>query len=226
MPRPDKFKVVLFDLGGTLIKTASVPEIYRRILQVYGVNVSLDAISKAHGENEKEFSLEKMVALQKGFWIRWNARVLERIGISGNREFLARKIDELWWDYADLKAEPDAVETVTQLKRKRIKVGVITNAFEGDYSKILQRLGWMDTFDVLVGIDACKRAKPNSEIFLYALNKLGINPQEVIFIGDSIKHDYEGAKKAGLKALLINREGKSLANVETITSLTEVLRYF
>ena len=34
-----KFKAVLFDLGGTIIKTLEVPEIYRKILEVYGVKV-------------------------------------------------------------------------------------------------------------------------------------------------------------------------------------------
>ena len=38
-----------------------------------------------------------------------------------------------------------------------------------------------------------------------------------------IKHDYEGAKRAGLKPLLIDREGKNPRNVDTIRSLTDVL---
>jgi len=40
-----------------------------------------------------------------------------------------------------------------------------------------------------------------------------------------LKLDYEGAKKAGLKPLIINREGKALADVETIGSLIELLNY-
>ena len=39
-----RFKAVLFDLGGTLIKTAHIPETYKRILETYGVNVSSDQI--------------------------------------------------------------------------------------------------------------------------------------------------------------------------------------
>jgi len=50
-----------------------------------------------------------------------------------------------------------------------------------------------------------------------------LRPEETLFIGDSISFDYEGARKAGLKPLLINRDGAAQAGVETITNLTEVL---
>jgi len=218
-------KAVLFDLGGTLIKTVDAPKIYRRILEVYGVKVSVDAIAKSHKENEKEFDLEEMVAMEQEFWVKWNLRVLGRVGIKENREFLARKIDELWWEYAELEVYSDVLETLAQLKRKEIKIGVVTNGFEKDYKQILQKLNWTNYFDVVVGADACHKAKPNREIFLYAVNKLDVNPKETIFVGDSVKYDYEGARKAGLKPLLINRNGKALADVKTITSLTEVLLY-
>jgi len=217
------FKAVLFDLGGTLVKTVDAPEIYKRILEVYGVNVSVEDIAKAHEENVKEFDIEEMVKLMQDFWVKWNLRVLERIGIQDNRDFLARTLDKLWWEYAELEVYSDVLETLAQLKRRGIKIGIVTNGLENDYRQILRKLNWTDYFDVVVGIDACKKAKPDREIFLFAINKLHVHPEETIFIGDSVKYDYEGAKKAGLRPLLINREGETLADVKTITSLTEVL---
>lgn len=221
-----KFKAVLFDLGGTLIETVEVAEIYRRILAANGVTAPINAIAEAHGENMKQFNPEDQLALKKGFWLKWSARVLEKLGINENREILARKIDELWWNYAELKAHSDVSKTLTQLKLKGIKIGIITNAFESDYQQILQKLDWINYFDVVVGIDACNKAKPNKTIFLYALNKLQLTPEETIFVGDSVKYDYEGAKNAGLKPLIINREGKTLEDCETIESLVDLLRYF
>jgi putative hydrolase of the HAD superfamily len=221
-----KFKAVLFDLGGTLIKTVDVPEVFKRILEVYGVDVSVADIAKAHAENVKEFDVEEMVKLGQDFWIKWNLRILERIGIQGDRCFLARKIDRLWWEYAELEIYSDALEALAQLKRKGIRIGIVTNGFENDYKQILRKLALTDYFDVAVGADACRKAKPAREIFFYAVNKLHVHPDETIFIGDSIKYDYEGAKQAGLKPLLINREKKALTNVEAITSLIEVLSYF
>jgi len=53
-----QIKAVLFDLGGTLIKTADIPEIYKRILEKYGVRVSPNQILEAHQNNEKELNVE------------------------------------------------------------------------------------------------------------------------------------------------------------------------
>lgn len=225
MPPNCKFKAVLFDLGGTLIKTVNVPEIYRKILQAHGVKASAEDIAKAHEQNEIEFDIEERIEYTRDFWIKWNAKVLERIGIEENRQFLAEKIDALWWDYAELETYADVSETLAQLENRQIKTGIITNAFEKDYNQIFQKLDWADRFDVLVGIDACNKAKPAPEIFHCAIEELHVKPEEAIFVGDSVKRDYEGARKAGLKPLLINRTGEKLVDVETIANLNEVLHF-
>lgn len=217
-------KTVLFDLGGTLVKLVESPKICNTILKSFGVKVSVDEVLKAHRANEKEFDvLEGMMKLGGDFWIKWNMKLLKRLGIQENREFLAKKIFELWWDYAHLEVYPDVIETLAQLKTKGVKVGVVTNGSENDFQQILGKVGLLDYFEVVVGIDTCNRAKPDKEIFLYAVNKLQILPEETIFVGDSIKYDYEGAKKAGLRPLLIDREGKTPKGVDIIRNLTEVL---
>ena len=221
-----RFKAVLFDLGGTLIKTAHIPETYKRILETYGVNVSSDQILKAHRTNEKEIDVvEGQLEFGRDFWIKWNLKVLEEIGIQQNKVFLAKKIDELWWEYADLEIYPDVMETLDLLKAKGLKTGVVTNGLKNDFQEILGKLKLTDCFDIVVGVDTCNKGKPEKEIFLYALDKLRVHPKEALFIGDSIKYDYEGAKRAGLKPLIINREGKTPANVNTIKSLTEVISF-
>jgi len=221
-----KIKAVLFDLGGTLIKTAEIPEIFKRILGIYQVEADSDRILEAHEANQREFNVEiGLVELGYSFWRQWNLKLLSRLGIRNNAEFLAEKIDELWWDCADLQFYPDARETLTQLKSKQVKLGIVTNAVKKDYDQILQRLGAEHYFDVVVGVDSCNKAKPDKEIFLYALKKLQLGPAEALFVGDSVERDYEGAKRAGLKTLIIDRKGRDLKNAECINSLTEILSH-
>lgn len=124
-------KAVLFDLGGTLMKTADIPEIYKRILETYGVKVSSDQILMAHRTSEREVDVvEGQLELKREFWIRWNLRVLEKIGVQRNREFLAEKVDELWWEHANLDVYPDVMETLAKLKAKGVKIGVVTNGLK------------------------------------------------------------------------------------------------
>lgn len=219
-----RVKAVLFDLGGTLIKTAEVPEIYKRILKRFGVNVTSDEILKAHRANEEEFDITKgQLEFGQDFWIKWNLRVLQRIGILENVKFLAQKIDELWWDHSDLDVYSDVIPTLTQLKADGVKLGVITNGFKKDFEYVLKSMELTNCFDVVVGIDTCDKAKPDKEIFLFALNKLGIHPEQALFVGDSVKNDYKGAEGVGMKPLIIDREGKAPSNVDKIESLTALL---
>lgn len=220
-----KIKAVLFDLGGTLVKTIHAYEIHRRILEAHGINVSWEKIAEAHGANQKELDVEEMAWLGEAYWVKWNLKMLRRLGIKENREFLARKIDELWFEYAELTAYPDVQETLSQLLNMGIKTGIVTNGTEKDFKLVLQKLNLTNYFDIVVGIDACKKAKPAKEIFLYALAKLNVKPEEAIFVGDSAEYDYEGARKAGLKPILIDRNGKGFTNINSIKCLTELLKY-
>jgi len=220
-----KLRAVLFDLGGTIVKTVEPYEIHRRILEAHGVNVRIEDVSRAHRNVQEEHDADKMAEMGLAYWVQWNLKILEQIGIQKDRELLARKIDELWFDYADLETYADVSETLAQLKAMGVKTGIVTNGFERDYRNIFQKRGLAGLFDVTVGIDSCGKAKPNIEIFHYAINRLCVKKGETLFVGDSVKFDYEGAKRAGLKALLIDREGKAPQEVEAIRSLTEVLDY-
>jgi len=217
-------KAVLFDLGGTLIRTAPIPEIYKRVLKRFGVEASSERIRKTHRVHEQEFDIaEGQLELGEDFWIQWNLKVLEGAGISENREFLARKIDELWWEHADLELYADVRPTLEELGARGMQLGVVTNGFKKDFEQILERLNLTDFFDVAVGIDSCNKAKPSKEIFLYALDKMGVRPEEALFIGDSIRYDYNGAKDAGLRAYVIDREGTTSGQFDKIRSLAELL---
>jgi len=218
-------KAVLFDLGGTLIKTAEIPRIYKRILKAHGVMVSADKIARAHRENERNVDVvEGQAKLGRAFWVRWNLGILENLGIEENVEFLARKIDELWWDFADLELYPDVIPTLRKLKNKGIKTGIVTNGLESDYQRILEKLRLTDQFAVVVGVDSCGKGKPSKEIFRCALDKLCVRPEEAIFIGDSLKYDYEGAKNAGIRPVLIDREGNE-TRAKSIRNLNDVMGY-
>jgi HAD superfamily hydrolase (TIGR01549 family) len=118
------------------------------------------------------------------------------------------------------------METLTQLKSKQVKLGIVTNCVKKDYDQILRRLGAESCFDVVVGIDSCNRCKPDSRIFLYAADRLQLIPSEIIFVGDSVERDYEGATRVGFKSLLIDRKGNASKSVDSIRSLTEVLLFF
>jgi len=223
--RETSVKTVLFDLGGTLVSTTEIPEVYRRILEAHGITRSIEEISHAHEETEKHLDIQELAVLFEEYWIRWNLQILNRLGINENVEALAEAISDRWWDYADVMLHADVEETLQWLRSMGLKIGIVTNGLESDYKEILRKVGLLDFFDVKVGIDAVGKMKPDRDIFLYALNKLDASPSETLFVGDQLKEDYEGAKKTGLTPLLIDRDNVISSNVEKIRSLKEIMNY-
>jgi putative hydrolase of the HAD superfamily len=219
-----QLKVVLFDLGLTLIRTASFPEIYSQILTRFALTVPIDDIIGAQKKTESEFKFEDYNEnRRKAIWTEYNVSILEKLGVKENIVFLATQIDELWWSCSNAQLYPDVEPTLSGLNSKGLKLGLVSNGFKQDLDHVLGELGLEKWFDAVVCIDSCSCAKPDRQIFLYALDKFGIAPDEAVFVGDSVAQDYEGAIGAGIKSYLIDREGKLSSNYPRIGCLTDLL---
>jgi HAD superfamily hydrolase (TIGR01549 family) len=217
-------KAFLFDVGLTLTKTAPFPEIYRRILARFGVEVSVEDVLGAQKATGSEFdAADYSINGRKEYWTEYNAALLEKLGLKERRIFLAEKIDELWWENSILQVYPDVEPTVSRLRAKGLKLGIVSNGLRKDLEHVLEKLRLRKWFDVIVGLDSCNCAKPNKEIFLFALDKLGLQPSEVVFVGDSVENDYEGALNIGIKSFIIDREGKIPNQYDKIETLTDLL---
>jgi 2-haloalkanoic acid dehalogenase type II len=217
-------KVVLFDLGLTLIRTASFPEIYRRILSRFGVTVSIDDIVCAQRETETEFDTATYDEnRRKEFWTEYNVSLLEKLGVTENTVFLAEQIDKLWWECSRLEAYSDVEPTLSGLKSKGLKLGLVSNGFKQDLDYVLGELRLKKWFDAVVCIESCNCAKPDKQIFLYALDRLEVKPEDALFVGDSVVQDYEGAMNVGIRSYLIDRKGTIPGQYNKIANLIDLL---
>jgi len=217
-----KFKAVLFDLGNTLVYQQPY-EPFQRILQANGVFKSIEEIQEAFEKCSKEFDVEKHKALgSHEFYARWNMVILKHLGITRSVRRLAEKIDRQWFNFSKIYLYPEVKDSLRRLKQMGLKLGVVTGGYELDIEQILPRAGLEEFFDVCVGADTTGKRKPSPEAFKHALKQLEVKPEEAIFVGDSLEQDYFGAQKVGMKAFLIQREGKSVAGVKAIASLREI----
>lgn len=225
-------RAVFFDLEGTLVeRSLSDPEIFHKILHLVGEDVSLEKIRKAYSQVMEEFGdifIElrgKIPRLE--FHQLWSFHILGVLGIEDHKGDILRKINEQWVDLCGVKAQPDAKVTLISLRTKQLKVGIISGNYEEEIERMVE-IGGIDKgfFDIIVGADTIKRRKPNPEIFRYALSKLGLKPQETIYVGDNLENDYIPAKSVGMHPFLIVRvEDTVLEGVREITSLLYLLHY-
>jgi epoxide hydrolase-like predicted phosphatase len=96
--------------------------------------------------------------------------------------------------------------------RKTHKVGLISNAWSGLRAWMTGRK-MADAFDALVISAEVKIAKPDPRIYHLALEKLGVQPGEAVFL-DDFKENVEGARAVGMQAIHF---------MEPKTAITELL---
>jgi HAD superfamily hydrolase (TIGR01549 family) len=91
-----------------------------------------------------------------------------------------------------------ALETLKELKKINVKIGLCTISSEKAVNYILNRFKIRDYFQIVVSRDGVKKVKPDPEQFMKALNKLSVNAINTVIVGDS-KVDMQSAKE--LKAI-------------------------
>ena len=86
-------------------------------------------------------------------------------------------------------------------KKQGYMVGLITNGrHELQYAK-LKLTGLLYVFDEILVSGDYPAEKPEKELFLIACEKLGITPDEAVYVGDNRRNDVDGAKGAGMRAV-------------------------
>ncbi len=94
---------------------------------------------------------------------------------------------------------------------ERYKLAVVSNF---DYTPtaldILERAGVVELFQTIVVSDEVGWRKPRRDIFDAALERLGVRPEESLFVGDRADMDVLGAQQIGMDAAWINRDGEPL----------------
>lgn len=203
-----QIETVLFDLGGTLIKTTEIPRVMRKILEHRGINRSLKGITNAWKEAEKGLDFRDLTTLLDEFWVQWNLRILRNLQVTSNTRVLAEFIATHWWDYSKVTLYSDAEGVLPLLKTRGMKIGVVTNGLQSDVKAILPKVNLQNFFDVVVVIDTLGKMKPDVEVFEYALQRLKTVHSNAIFVGDEVEADYKGAQRAGLTPYLIDRNNK------------------
>ncbi len=121
-----------------------------------------------------------------------------------NAEF-ALNMEALYWDVflTEMTWYPGAKEFIESSIEKGIKFCIVTDLTAQIQLQKFLHLGLQNLVHFLLSSEEAGIEKPNPYIFEMALEKLKLNPSDVIMIGDSLEKDIKGAENFGIKAYLI-----------------------
>jgi putative hydrolase of the HAD superfamily len=120
------------------------------------------------------------------------------------------------------RAFPDAPPALAHLRERDLTLVCVSN-WDCSLPEVLERSGLGGALDAVVTSAAAGARKPDPSIFLRALELAGTAPGEAVHVGDTAAEDVEGARAAGIRALLLDRNGRAGRDEQaTITSLDEI----
>ncbi len=176
-----KIETILFDLDGTLIDTNEL------------IIASFSHTVGKYGD--RPYTREE---------------ILDFIGpplVDSLKKVNAEKVEDMMKTYREhnyanhekyVVAYPTVVETIRTLKDAGFQLGIVTTKLSDTAKLGLQITGMDQQFDVLIGLDDVKHAKPHPEPILKAINDLQANPMTTLMVGDNY-HDIEAGHNAGVR---------------------------
>jgi putative hydrolase of the HAD superfamily len=115
-------------------------------------------------------------------------------------------------------AYPDSARALRVLRAAGIRTAVVSN-WDVSLHERLQETGLAGLVDGALASAEVGAAKPDGAIFRAALELVGARPEQAWHVGDTPEADVVGARAAGLRALLIARDGAPGADVRSLDEL-------
>ncbi len=116
---------------------------------------------------------------------------------------------------------PDVLPALRDLRARGLRLVVASN-WDCSLPDWLRPAGILDLVDGVVTSAEVGAGKPDPRVFERALAMAGVEPRDALHVGDKVDNDVEGAAAAGVRGVLIQREGDPPPGVEAIRSLGEL----
>lgn len=204
-----RYKAVFFDLGGTL-RIAALEEPWmrharRKLAEIAGAAVPYEEfyqMVEARYEPYRKWAIgENRESNDEELWCKWLLPDYDRVRVK-------QVCHELSYQYRQCKGRRFVVdggtEVIKGLYKRGYKLGIISNLIgENEVPDWLEEDGLDRYFDSVVLSSACGLRKPCSEIYQLAARELGVELADCVSVGDNVKRDIPGAKKAGIGCNII-----------------------
>jgi len=185
-------KAAIFDLDGTLVDSApDITHAINRLLAGRGAPPQeVSFVETFIGEGARALVAKLYAALSL------SAADLDREVASYLAYYRDRPV-------TDSRLYFDAAEALRALQAAGVRLGVCTNKQQELAEVVLDRFGLLNRMSVVVGADTTPYSKPDPRPLLHALDALGAEAKDAVFVGDS-QIDLACARAAGVPCRIVD----------------------
>ena len=230
-----RFRAVLFDVGETLVHPEpTFSSLFASMLSREGFARDVAEVEEASKCIAQRFSRASRdrdgwtfaPERSEAFWLGVYSQMLGTLGLRAYDRLLAA-LFEAFTDLDNYELFEDVRSSMSTLRSAGLTLGIVSN-YEPWLEDLLVRLGIADELDVRVisGLEGVE--KPDLAIYLLALDRLGLEPAQVAFVGDSPEFDVDPPASLGMLPILIDRrerhlkhEGIRITDLRDLASMLE-----
>lgn len=225
-----RFRAVFLDAGGTLLRPhPSQEDVTAAVLTEAGVPFEPERLAAAtrsagrlvftaHGREPQRWGNEAAI---RELWLVFYAHVQEQLGRHPDDD-LSRRIYDRFGEVGSWALYEDVLPALDGLAARGITLGIVSD-WGTALVPIIHAMGLSTRVSFAVVSAYAGSAKPDRDVFQYALDRAGVTADEAIHVGDFYLSDVLGARGAGVEPILIDRAGAmGFVDCVVVRSLTEI----
>ena len=200
-------RAVLFDVDFTLIYPGPMfqGEGYRAFCARHGVEVDAALFDRAVVSAARLLDLPEDTVYDDGIHVRYTRHIIEEMGGAGDAlDAIAREIYREWAACQHFELYDDVPAVLRELHAAGIRIGLVSNSHRC-LASFQSHFDLQGLISATVSSSEHGMMKPHPSIFTAALGLVGVSPAEALMVGDSVRHDVEGALQVGMHAALLHR---------------------
>ena len=214
-------RAILFDAGNTLL-FLDFSRLAREVGQA--IDIPLTAAQLAEQARPAARALENGESTDRERASRYLEAIFLLAGVAAEKLEMVRdtllrmhREQHLWAGMPEGTAE-----ALDDLAGAGYRLGVVSNS-DGRVEEALTAAGIRDRFEMVIDSQCVGVEKPDPRIFELALERLGLSPDEALYVGDIYEVDVVGARRAAMDVILVDPLGLHVGrDVRTAGSVAEV----
>jgi putative hydrolase of the HAD superfamily len=200
-------RAVVFDVDFTIARPGPDlgPDGYRRLGERYGLDLDTARYEDARRAALADLHRHPELDHDEEVWVLFTQRIVEGMGGRGDTYGCAVEMTRAWEHAQHFDLFDDVLPTLGALRERGLRLGLLSNTAR-DLELFVQHHGL--AVDAVLTSRLHGKTKPHEAIFRRMLELLDVRPEEAAMVGDTLEDDVEGARGVGMRAVLVDRDGR------------------